>query len=369
MIYFLTFILVIGLTFCFEHSKNTCTKLLLVVLIVMILSFLGGSRSPNIGSDNPVYAEFYHQCVNSSLKQILIKNHNEVESFEIGFVFLTWIISRFGNTFFTFAFSTSLISIIFILSGILYYKSRFSMSISIMVFLFMFFCPLLNYVRQGIALSIVFFSWKYAEERKLFKYAFFVILATTLHIGALISLPIYFLLSQKSKSYFNKYICLIIIIVILAIIAGPNLIYHSLVFASKFGIRSWTFLKYSRRFYNAGNYSLVLPHVLQVVPQLLIFSILYFKIEKKEPSIKCFYIMSWIQLLFLIMGSIYQNFSRISLFYSYQNIFLFPALCKYMKKVEILIFLYCILFWYIYTVKNAYGFSLPVYPYISSFFG
>ena len=74
MIYFLTFILVIGLTFCFEHSKNTCTKLLLVVLIVMILSFLGGSRSPNIGSDNPVYAEFYHQCVNSSLK------HNESDT-------------------------------------------------------------------------------------------------------------------------------------------------------------------------------------------------------------------------------------------------------------------------------------------------
>lgn len=367
MIYFLIFIFIIELTFCFEHTKNKQSKIILATLIILTLSFLAGSRSPNIGTDNLVYAEFYQKCVSSSLKQIFIQNSSEIESFEVGFVFLTWMISRIGSDFYTFAFFTSLISFSFIFLGINYYKARFSMSISIMAFLFMFYCPLLNYVRQGIALSIAFFSWRYAEERKVFKYMFFVVIASTIHIGALIAFPIYVIFSQKSNNYYIKYIILVIIVVVVAIIAGPNLIYHSLVFASKFGIRTWTLLKYSRRFLSVENYSIVLPHLFQVFPQLVISTFLYFKIKEKDSSIKCFYLMTWIQLLFLIMGSVYQNFSRIALFYSYSNIFLFSSMCKYIKKMEIPIFFYCILFWYVYTVQNAYGFSLPVYPYVSTF--
>lgn len=57
----------------------------------------------------------------------------------------------------------------------------------------LFFFMSLSVVRQYVAISLVFFGYRFIKERKFWSYLFLILLATFIHKSAIIALPIYFL--------------------------------------------------------------------------------------------------------------------------------------------------------------------------------
>ena len=371
MTYIITFTLSIMISFIYEHRSNRrkgdLQGTVLLFLLVIILSLVAGCRSPQLGTDNIVYYDTFKVACNSDLNTVLLFNQSKLESFETGFMILVWVISRLGDSFFWFCFITSLITNSLFIIGMKYYEDRYSFTLEVICYLFLFYCPFINYVRQGVALGICFFAWRYVDSKKWLKYLLLIILASTIHIGSIISLPIYYILSRNKDIKFDKKTVLIILGVLAVVVGGPKLMASALEYASGLGIRSWTLQKYARRFLEWGRYSFIPTHLLQVLPQLVLATLVYRKHINKDRTFVSLYLMIIIQFMFILMGSVYQNFSRIGLFYGIANILMIPELTKSVKNSEILVLAYGFAYWMFFSVFNHYGFSSAVYPYISSF--
>ncbi len=376
MIYLSVFTIVIALTYLYEHSgKNAYEKyyhIFLEIVIVMLPALLGGFRAITVGSDNLNYNEVFQYCTTHSLYDAFKTGGYISEDLEIGFMFLTWILSKLGKNYFFFAFTTSVITFALFFEGVKYFKERFSMTIMVMCYLYIYYCPMYNYVRQGVALAIIFYALRYAEERKFGKYLLMVLIAATMHLSAIVGIAIYFVFVFKDKIKFNKYIVITIIAVIVVICAGPSLMYNILVAVADIGFRTETLLKYSRRFLWASNYSFIPVHMLRSLPQLIVSSLFYKRMAKIDSSIKCYYILCWIQFPLMIFGSVFEPFSRISIYFNYSEFVLLAALVKgfknsrYKNLIKISLIVFCIAYWYFFTVMNYYGFKYPVYPYVAA---
>ena len=80
--------------------------------------------------------------------------------------------------------------------------------------LFLYFCSVYLYydfgiIRQGIAISIIWYSFKYIRKRRFFKFLIGTLFASLFHITALICLPIYF---WGNKEYSRKFYVLLLIL-------------------------------------------------------------------------------------------------------------------------------------------------------------
>ena len=94
----------------------------------------------------------------------------------------------------------SLITLYFINKGIkrnLTKKDR-SKNVYIIFYTFpLFYLSFLSLMRQGVAISLIFYSYTYIKDRKLIKFIFIIVLASLFHKTALMILPIYFFYNIK----------------------------------------------------------------------------------------------------------------------------------------------------------------------------
>lgn len=380
MIYLVMFSSVIGLTYIYEHSGKVhygsrgerVLHGILGITIILLPSLLGGFRDLSVGTDNEVYATFVKYCSQHTLPEIMEWSGGP-EPIEKGFLLLVYCITKISPEYYMFAFVTSMLSFGLIFVGAKMHKEKYSMVVIVTAYLFLYYCPMLNYVRQSVALGLVFVGIGLAEKKHYLKFLILVLIASTIHTSAIVALPIVFLFIYKDRIHFNKYNFLVIVAIILVLMAGPQLIYNALVILSKTGIRTETILKYSRRFLYSSGYSLAPALLIRSVPQVIIFSCFYKQLVNEDSSMKSLYLMCWIQLPITIMGSVYDAFSRVGFYYNYSVFLLFACLYNvYVKRSQrvifIIIFLFYLLFyWYFFTVMNHYGFQKPVYPYTSIF--
>lgn len=377
MIYFCCFLTVIALTNLYERSSKTVgNKILhnvLGLIIVLIPSLLGGLRDVTVGTDNMVYRRLFLGCFSRSLKDAIVFSQARFGEIEKGFVVFVWLISRLGNNYAIFTFSTSLLTFSLFFLGLKNYQDRFSITLMMMVYLFIFYCPLYNYVRQGIALSIIFYSWKFAQKKQPFKFFIATIIASSMHVSAIAALLIYIIIYYRGKfgTYTNTIVMCIISIFVLSI--GPPLIYNILIFLSKQGIRSEIVLLYASKVSNVQHYNFFSEQIfVRSVPQLILFIVFYKKLVSFDDTFKGYYLMCWVQFFLTFIGmSLWEPIARLALYFNYSELMLFPGLvkCTKSRKQKLLfivgIFLYCVTYWFVFTVLNYDGFTLPVYPYTS----
>lgn len=72
-------------------------------------------------------------------------------------------------------------------------------AIGYFLYLCFFFSQLLNIMRQGLAVALIFLSYKFIIDRKLVKFILIIILASGVHISALVMLPMYFVINRKKE--------------------------------------------------------------------------------------------------------------------------------------------------------------------------
>lgn len=179
---FLSFISLIGAHKTFSKK----IELLIFILPISILIFFSSVRDMIAGYDIYVY-KAYFEAVQAYSENIF--------NYELGFFYINKIAAYFFEDFIGLLFLTSIGTWFFIGLGCLKYgRLKY-------LFLFLILCKLylmgFVYIRQMLAVSIVFYSYSFLIERRHVLFVTLILLASTFHLSALICLC--FLLNLKGE--------------------------------------------------------------------------------------------------------------------------------------------------------------------------
>lgn len=156
------------------------------ILAIFIYAILYGIRY-NVGVDNMMYIECYESLLNTG--RILR------DSFEPGYLYLSKAFANVGLHYSWFIGFWGALQI-----GFTYYALRRDRRILPYVALFIILGPIFqtwsNIMRQAVAECIFLFTVQYIVDRKMWKYIFWILIATLIHKSAIILIPFYFILNK-----------------------------------------------------------------------------------------------------------------------------------------------------------------------------
>lgn len=174
MIFYLILMLFLMLMSCRNgQSKNKA------IISGIVLFAIMGFKSSSIGNDTPSYLEFFNRL--NRMSTLFDANTR----FEKGYQLYNKLIGYFFKDSQALFIITALICVACIIYGISQYSINWQYSLFLFVGL-RFYYFFLSGLRQSIAVSIIFVSYKFLKERKYIKYVALILLASTFHFSALI---------------------------------------------------------------------------------------------------------------------------------------------------------------------------------------
>lgn len=174
-------------------------------LLFIFMSIILGYRC-NVGTDFDSYKEYYD---------------DGIYYLEPGFNFLCSIIQQFSGDAYDMFYTISFISLFFITLA-LNNKKVYYFPTAVLCFIFTFIF-LSNGIRQGVAISIFFYAYKFIEERNFKLYICFIGVAALFHYSILIVLPLYFIANKYYKVY--VYVIIYLVSLILALLGKGIMAY------------------------------------------------------------------------------------------------------------------------------------------------
>lgn len=198
-VYILNLLLIIvGAVFLLDMFRDKWSKRIYFVLVVIALALVAGLRHVTIGIDTPNYYDIFKRASVMSLDTILKDQTGEVER---GFMVFQHFVAMISTNFNVLLI---IISFIFVSSvAILIYRNSSESCLSFIFFIGLgFYTFSMTGLRQSLALAIILFSFNFIKQRRLIPFLIFVILASTIHLSALVFIPAYFLGYKRiTKSY------------------------------------------------------------------------------------------------------------------------------------------------------------------------
>lgn len=182
--------------FCFSISATLLSigikkssRLLRIIAIAIPILVVG--LRVDVGSDYNNYVLMFQQYSGSGVTGLSNTSTNG-SSMEIGFLGLIKLTALFTNSAWLMFFLSAALTI-----GISYFAikrlSPNSVPITFLLFLFILVPFTTNGVRQGIAMSIVFFAYSYIVRGNPAKYLIAIFVASCFHTSAIVILPLYLL--------------------------------------------------------------------------------------------------------------------------------------------------------------------------------
>ena len=199
------FYLGLMLFFLVMSCRRSCssTKMFLAGIVLFVIM---GLKSETIGNDTPSYIEFYNRLQRMGT---LIDSNSR---FEIGYQLLNKIVGLLFEDVQALFVVVAVICIGCIMYGCSQYSCNWQYSLFLLVGL-RFFYFFLSGLRQSIAVSIIFVSYKYLNEKKIVKFVLLVLLASSFHLSA-----IFFLLAWPiSKFKWKKTTIMQVIVIVLGV--------------------------------------------------------------------------------------------------------------------------------------------------------
>ena len=320
----------------FYNLYNKKNKKIFLVLSFSIPMIISGIRY-NVGTDYVNYINYYKWNSYISLSfSIISKIAHLFYSYQVIFIIYSFLF------------------LFFIFKGLKNIKKE-ARTFAYFCFLFLFFTTSFNIVRQMLAISIVFYSYKYMLNNDFKKYLIFILMASFFHNSALICIPFYILLNNKNNKY--KFITLLLtIIIVLNLQSIINLITRIELFS---------------------HYSMYLNSYSNGISNRVFFLdfiiLLYFFINKKSlinydiNNDKLYYIFL-IYIVLLLSGFISPFIKRISLYFSISRLYLLPSIpYSYKKnKDKLLNYFGIIIYCFLYFIVTIYVFKQgDIIPYKS----
>lgn len=183
---------------------------ILFLLFFVIASF----RAINIGNDTQEYFRIFRLISSSNSLTIAIG----LTRYEIGYITLNYIISRFTSNFSVLLCLVSAFYLFSVFRFIKKYASKIGIVV-ILCFTFFMFYDVMNIIRQCISVAIFLFAIDYLLDRKFVKYFCLIILATFFQSISLVLLLIYFIPKADFKKA-KDLVKWIFVVVIALIILG-----------------------------------------------------------------------------------------------------------------------------------------------------
>lgn len=219
-------------------------------------------------------------------------------------------------------------------------KNKWSLTAAVL-FYFLFF--MWDAVRQGLALSIILISYRYIENKNLFKFLICILIACTVHLSSFLALPLWFSDKVKIK---NRTCVTIAIFFIFLYFLG---VFSALDSLAKLVPYYSRYVEDSR--YIAANTGFSVLGSLKFILWCLTLSVLP---EDRIPVRNAFFV----GVCLYIVGSGAQIFERIADYYYYSIILLFPDIIKYTinrQKLLILLLLATFICYYDMSITQKRG--------------
>lgn len=305
-IFFTLLILILGLSIRINTPNG---KKHFVFFSALILVLISGLRNMYVGPDDTYnYYNIFLFCNKSDFPTILA----DTEGGDIGFYILTKLSTYLvGNHFTLYLLLIATLWIVPIAHFINKYSDDALLSFILLLSLG-FFDAQMVIIRQSLAISILLFAYSGLREKKLFKFFFFVLLASTFHRTALIfllALP----LGRLKINWFSLLLYSGVVIVGLTI---GNSVFQYVELLSEFDSR---FVSYSNR-----DETLSIAGFVQILLFLVVCMIYKKPALNKQPSSIIDYNFLFISLAFQGMVTVIAEFFRVSWYFKLYIIFLVP---------------------------------------------
>lgn len=343
MLYFLLILISSFITWIAIESKHRIIKIPLSILAVLIPSFFFGFRD-QIGSDFQNYVNHFYDIQLGYETRL-----------EWGYEAINRLVAELGFTEHALFFVVGIIMFIFLHLTFERYKHLLNPGLAMFTFMSFFYQMSFNIVRQVMTITVILYSIKFIEERKLIKFIFIILLASSFHTSALLFLPVYFVndLLEKTNKKISQiliYIVVILGVILLDYIAAP--LFSNLE----------SFEQYSRYLNDVDSTNEGLGFVLRTIPFLILGIYLYKDGNKYYRNYSLYFsifVMGFLLGFSRFVGAPF--LSRITLNYDVIIVLLLPIFIKILNKrgeywLSWLTISYVFIhWWYIYIYIGSHG--------------
>lgn len=320
---FIIFFVILFFSIIYENMKvkNKKVSKIILIIIVFLLSAMYAARKflfENYGTDYYSYKEWY-EFMSLGIKNIFSSNN-------IGFNFLIVITKLLFNNFYCFLFLVGII----INSCVLKYITSNSkqITLSMMIYLTIFYFSTFNIMRQWIACAIYLLLYESLKNKKIIKYIIGCVIASMFHTSAVMLIFLYPFVNI-GKASIKKFILTIIIGIIIAI----NINYIEINFLYSNGIS--IFEEYSKyQNYNLGisnymNFSICLTNFI-----IMIWLILKHKyiLERRDENVKSNLLV--IAIIFSFISTKSFAFARFSMYFMPIILLTIPDMLEVVRKKD-----------------------------------
>lgn len=365
VIYLVVFILISFLAFLIEKSANKKINKFWIILIIFILSLMGGIRNHNIGTDINVYGKPWFQTATTCDK--FIEYTGKIETSDIGYLLFNYLISRFTSELNVYLFIHQLVCNTLVITTLYKYKKEnkdFSFLLALSMYYFIYYFRTYNLLRQSISLSILFFATNYLMKNRYILYILCVLIAAQFHFTAyfgLILLILYTVIASniKRKGILIFFIVFISILICLNAINIMKILYNIGLINERVYSYSTIFLK------EKANINLI-ESLYKLIFIFMVF-LVYKDVLKNKYALFLFSILDFISFQ---LSSIMSYTDRIALYFGYVRMLLIPDILdrkNYKNRFIFEIIIICLLFsfWIYKFIING---SCEIYPYENIFF-
>ena len=188
LVYLVNILLIIVWAVIFSIGKRTKLKTIIFVAICFLQLYLISAYRIGIGADYKMYSDgFFLMAVDVSRNGF---NLGAYEDWEIGYILLNKFIGIFTARPADFFMISSLLPLVGPAYLVIRYSRNPFMSVFLYVNLYLFYLDI-NFVRQGIAMSILCFAYGFLKDRKFWRFLLIVALAACFHLTAIYMIPVF----------------------------------------------------------------------------------------------------------------------------------------------------------------------------------
>lgn len=331
-----------------EYTRGQMRNKIVYILLFFLLFAVSATRIA-VGNDYWSYKAIF---------ELLAQNRDRSVATELGFNFLAKVVYLvFGHEekpyIIIFAI-VAFITIFFFIKGMDELSDDFALSFA-MFMLLGYYASSFNSIRSYLAFSVAFYSVKYIFKREFWKFALFVLFASTFHISILLVLLAYPLGLIKWKPWSVA----IATVLSASFLAFPNL-YRRLVFL--------IYPQYENTAFDTGEISYT--NIARCIAVLVFAIILYKKAIRESERNRFYFNMNIFASIVYLCCSFLPVVSRIGYYFNVFQIVLVPALINAIPKkwVRILLRVLIIVFgfaYYIYFLHSSINNGTRLLPYFN----
>lgn len=195
--YIIIILLVVVSSFLDCVNINEKARVLIILGLLFILVLFAGTRFET-GNDWTEYTKVFKQLPEADT---MLSNPALFALFrmEPGYILFNSIVKSFGGTI-DIVFFISALFTVFFLFGTFKHYSFFCFLAVLLYMRYGYLQTNTMFVRQGIAISIFFYSLRYIQNRNPVRYILLILIATSFHTSAILTLPFYFIVDRQYKT-------------------------------------------------------------------------------------------------------------------------------------------------------------------------